>query len=94
MEDILSTFPIKRSLVFRFWPVGVNCLIVKYWFKWKTEDFTGILSPRAFEKASVFNALGLGNAGEVQSRVFEPLLLNFENFQSTSTSTSKYIFSK
>ena len=28
-------------------------------------------SPRAFEKASLFNARGLGNAGKVRSRVFE-----------------------
>ena len=27
--------------------------------------------PRAFEKTRLFNARGLGNAGKVQSRVFE-----------------------
>ena len=44
-------------------------------------------SLRAFEK-SVFNARGLGNAGEVLSRVFERTSESqsgFKNFQSTST---------
>ena len=63
-------------------------------FKYTTSDFTGISKSSSITKARLrlafSKALGLGNAGQVLSRVFELLLPNLlTTWASSANATSK-----